>query len=326
MLKLPPLPALRAFEAVARLGSVTQAAKELFVTHSAVSHQIKLLETYLNTALIDRSKRRIGLTDAGRSYAYNVRVALQQVANATNRMSIRQQSEHLTLAVLPSFGTHWLVPRLRDFYAQHPNWCIELIASLDLIDFEDSPVDCAIRFGASKTPKLDSIHLMTDWQVVVASAHDMDFSPQQTPAQAMAINRFIDTHEGWSTWSHAALVDQPLPVSALAVNDSNLALEAVRDGLGATLARMSIAHNWLKQGILKQVTPVIAPYESSHYQLVIPNRSQQLDKVLVFSDWLKKQCVQFEAEVQEMIQPTNAPKEFAFLKKTGLNLPLEKSP
>lgn len=324
MLKLPPLSALRSFEAVSRLGSVTRAAEELHVTHSAVSHQLKLLESTLGIALIDRSTRRMVLTPDGRAYAYQVRQALSQVSSATQRIAMRAQAEHLTLAVLPSFATHWLVPRLVDFYALYPSWTIELVASLERVDFDDTPADCAIRFGTVASFGAHSEWLMAEQQLLVASPDDERFSPRQTPSEVMRVNRFITANESWSHWSLAADLDVSPPTPSFIVNDSNLALEAARSGLGATLTRLSIAERWLRQGWLSPVTSIIAPHPSG-YHMVWPNRSHHSDKLVIFTEWLKAQCSLYEQSIAQSIYPSDVAQGFKFLKSDKLPLPLKHS-
>lgn len=294
MLKLPPLPALRAFEAVARLGSVTRAAEELHVTHSAVSHQVRQLEEYLGIALIDRSARRMHLTPDGRVYAYQIRQSLQQIGGMTERITQRAQSEHLTIAVLPSFATHWLIPRLPSFWQEYPDWQIELVAGLDMTDFDQSPVDCAIRFGEVSMHGLRSELMMGEWQLLVAAAHNPNYYFDQSAQEAFAQGTALLVNEDVSSWSIAAGIDNPTPHEPLVVNDSNVALEAVRMGvIGCTLMRWSIAAHWVQQGLLKQVTPHMAQHVSA-YHLVWPNRSHDSAKLNVFKGWLKQQCTQFE--------------------------------
>ena len=150
--KLPPLPALRSFIAVARLGSVGAAAEELHVTHGAVSHQVHALEEYLGVPLIDRGGRRSGLTENGRIYAYAVRQALDDVAAATARMRYQGTLEQLRVAVLPSFAMHWLMPRLSDL--ARTGLRVSFSTSMSIIDFEAEPIDCAVRFGQGQWPDL----------------------------------------------------------------------------------------------------------------------------------------------------------------------------
>ncbi|MCG7803968.1 LysR family transcriptional regulator [Enterobacter asburiae] len=115
--KLPPLTALRAFVALARLGSVGAVADELHVTHSAISHQMHALENYLGISLVNRTGRRTILTDEGRVYAYQISQALENIVSATEHLRYQVGSQYLRISVLPSFAMHWLVPRLSDWLA-----------------------------------------------------------------------------------------------------------------------------------------------------------------------------------------------------------------
>ena len=119
MSDLPPLTELRSFEAVARLGSVTRAARELHVTHSAVSQQLRQLEDALGVALLVREGRGLRVSEAGRLYALQIRRTLVEMAEATRRVKAPPQAGTVTVAVLPSFGRAWLVPRLPDFQRRH---------------------------------------------------------------------------------------------------------------------------------------------------------------------------------------------------------------
>ena len=300
MLKLPPFAALRAFEAVSRLGSVTRAGLELHLTHSAVSHQVKSLEDYLKLKLLERDGRRIKLTSEGRSYAYHIRQSLLQIGTVSERVSQRQRSEHITIGLLPSFGAHWLVPRLGHFLQEHPNWHVELLASLEILDFDESPVDCSIRFGHGDAEGAQKMNIMQEWLVLVASPQDTRFSPTQNPADAVQAGPIFLTNEGWASWVGAAGMDVELPPQPMQFNDSNLALEAARNGLGAVLTRWSIAEHWIASGLLQRVCPVLAPHDAG-YKLVWPDRSHQSNKIAVFSKWLQQQCAQFEQQTLGMV-------------------------
>lgn len=325
MLKLPPLPALRAFEAVSRLGSVTRAAEELHVTHSAISHQVRLLEEYLGVSLIDRSARRMHLTNDGRTYAYQIRQSLQQIGSMTERLTKRNQSEHITISVIPSFGTHWLIPRLPLFYKEYPEWRIELIAGLELVDFEQSTVDCAIRFGEVSMHGLRSEQLMSEWQLLVCASNNPNYHGAQTAAEVFSKGSALLAHEDLANWAVAAGIDTPEIAEPLVVNDSNLALEAVRSGtIDFTLIRWSIAANWVEQGFLKRVTPYM-PKHRTDYHFVWPNRSHGSAKLDVFKNWLKQQCKEFEQRTLsgQFFSKQDESLPFAFLKNASLKLPLQ---
>ena len=324
MFKLPPLPALRAFESVARLGSVTRAADELNVTHSAISHQVRVLEEYLGIALIDRSARRMHLTHDGRTYAYQIRQSLQQIGGMTERITQRAQSEYLTIGVLPSFATHWLIPRLPLFRKEYPDWRIELVAGLDMVDFDQSPVDCAIRFGNVSMHGLRSEPLMSDWQLLIAKANDSRYHSEQSAHEALTIGSSLFANEDIANWALEAGIDTPTLHEPIIVNDSNLALEAIRTGLiGCALMRWSIAAHWISQGHLKKVTPHMSKHVSG-YHLVWPNRNHDSSKLNVFRAWLKQQCNEFEQQTLsgDLLNHIDQSQDFSFLKTSTLNLPL----
>ncbi|WP_132608356.1 LysR family transcriptional regulator, partial [Pseudomonas aeruginosa] len=132
MSDLPPLTALRSFEAVARLGSISQAASELHVTHSAISQQIKLLENLLGLALFVREGRGLRLSENGRFYALQVRASLGEIADATRVVRARPREGELVVTVMPSFGLNWLLPRLPRFRERHPHCRVRLVSSLDV--------------------------------------------------------------------------------------------------------------------------------------------------------------------------------------------------
>jgi len=148
--RLPPLNAIRAFEAAARHLSFTKAAEELFVTQAAVSHQIKALEAALGLQLFRRFNRRLMLTDAGQAYLPPLRDALDQIAAATARLKSMEETGSLTVSVLPSFAAKWLLPRLSCFRERHPELDVLVSASHSLVDFGYDEVDLAIRYGLGR--------------------------------------------------------------------------------------------------------------------------------------------------------------------------------
>src|SRR5438128_6762817 len=134
--KLPPLTALRAFEAAARLESFSRAADEIFVTHSAVSHQIKALEEFLGVPLFSRQgRRRVTLTSEGDFFAERVRSALNQVSEAAGWIARRNRTNRLNVSVMPSFAARWLMPRLGRFMELHPGLEVNVQSTQALADF-----------------------------------------------------------------------------------------------------------------------------------------------------------------------------------------------
>src|SRR5690348_8399241 len=151
--RLPPLSALRAFEAAARLGSFSRAAEEISVTHSAVSHQVRALERALGTPLFQRHGKRVALTEAGRHFSERVGAALRDIAEAARFVQRSARDKNvLTITTLPSFAARWLLPRLGRFMEQHPQLAVSVHTSLALVDLERDEVDLAIRFGNGQWP------------------------------------------------------------------------------------------------------------------------------------------------------------------------------
>src|SRR6218665_3109886 len=152
MKDIPPLTALKCFEAAARLGSVTQAARELHVTHSAVSQQIGSLEQSMGVALFVREARGLRLTEEGRLYALEIRVALHGIADATRQLQGRSDENELVITTLPSFAVHWLLPRLDAFQRLYPQYSVHLHTGLDLHNLPRNRADLGIRMGQGHWP------------------------------------------------------------------------------------------------------------------------------------------------------------------------------
>lgn len=190
MADFPPVASLRSFEAVARLGSVTQAAHELSVTHSAVSQHIKQLEALVGVTLFIRHGRGVRITEEGRLYALQIREALQHIADATRMVQIKPRTTEVTTATLPSFGCHWLLPRLARFQTRHPQIAVRLLTSLAVVNLQQEGIDLAIRMGQGDWEGMESRHLFADEQLVVAAPGYRGGNLPTTP-QAIAASDII---------------------------------------------------------------------------------------------------------------------------------------
>src|ERR1700682_1148081 len=167
--RLPPLNALKAFEAAARHESFTRAAEELFVTQGAVSHQVKALEGELGVKLFNRERQRLIITDAGRDYLTVLRDAFDRIAVGTERLLQRQSSGVLTVSASPDFAAKWLVSRLGRFAKQHPSIDLRVSATLHHVDFAREDVDLAVRHGDGNWPGLDVARLSAEELFAVCS-------------------------------------------------------------------------------------------------------------------------------------------------------------
>ena len=267
--KLPPLPALRAFEAAARLGSVSAAAHELHVTHSAVSQQIKSLESTLGVRLFGRSGRRIVLTAAGQELALGANEALCAIARTSTLVRQRANPNRLTITTLPSFAACWLTPRIGRFIEEVPDVEINIISTPVKLDFTREGVDVGIRFGFGEYDGLDAEHLMDDEMLVVASPAYV-FSRNLRNADDLARCTLLRSdEESWARWFAHAGLDWPEPDKGLLFDDLALALTWAENGHGVALTRRSLADEALRKGRLVHILDLTLA-EQRRYWFVTP--------------------------------------------------------
>src|SRR5215831_16805608 len=167
--RLPPLNALKAFEAVARSNSVTRAAEELSVTQGAVSQQVKALEATLGVKLFNRERQRLKITPAGRDYLNVVREALDHIGAGTERLMQRQNARVLTVSTSLDFAAKWLVHRLARFAEAHPGIDLRVSATMHHVDFAREDVDIAVRHGDGNWAGLDVTKLTSEHLFAVCS-------------------------------------------------------------------------------------------------------------------------------------------------------------
>jgi LysR family glycine cleavage system transcriptional activator len=284
--RLPPLNALRAFEAAARLLSFTRAGQELHVTQAAISHQVKALERWLGLALFRRRGRAVVLTENGQNYLAEVREGLDRLAAATDRLTRRQDAGVLTVATLASFAAAWLMPRLGRFRALHPDIDVRVAASDEVVDFARDDVDLAIRYGNGHWPGLEVLPLMTEDVFPVCSpALLIGAHPLRRPEDLRHHTLLHDDmRETWRLWLLAAGVDGVDPHRGPGYNLSTLVIDAAADGQGVALARSALLRDHLSTGRLVRPFELALPAEFAYY-LVHPPRAIEHPKVRAFRDW-----------------------------------------
>ena len=301
--RLPPLNALRAFEAAGRHLSFTKAAEELFVTQAAISHQVRALEEHLGLRLFRRFNRRLMLTDAGQSYLPALRDALDGIALATERLNRIESSGSLTVSVLNSFAAKWLLPRLVDFREAHPEIDIRVSASDHRIDFNHDDVDMAIRYGPGNYPGLEVNFLMGDVVFPVCSPALLETgAPLRVPEDLKHHTLLHDTTSGaidgtlsWEGWLKIAGVQGVEPHKGPGFTHSNLVLQAAMDGQGVALGRSALAGSDLEAGRLVRPFGPDLPSPFNYYILVPKGRGEQ-SKIRIFRSWLLRQAGQDESE------------------------------
>lgn len=276
---LPATPTLQAFEAVARLGSFTAAAQELSLTQSAVSRQVAALERQLGVALLQRGPRAVVPTPEGADYANAVRAALGQLRHAA--LALRSSPNQLTLAILPTFGTRWLMPRLPRFLRRHPDITVHFATRIGQIDLAAQGLDAAIHAGRPDWPGADATLLMDDRVLPCAAPSGATESPAQIarrPRLALASR----PHE-WADWCAAHEVTDPGAPQMVFEHFSTLG-QACISGLGVALLPGFLFQPELARGELVPLGPAWA--NGAGYWLMTPKSARPNPATAAFRDWL----------------------------------------
>ncbi len=285
--RLPPLNALKSFEAAARHESFTRAAEELSVTQGAVSHQVKALEAGLGLKLFNRQPQRLVLTEAGRDYLVVVRDALDRIAAGTDRLLQRQNAGVLTVSTSPNFASKWLVHRLGRFAEAHPTIDLRVSATLHHVDFASEDVDMAVRHGDGTASGLDITRLCTEELFPVCSPKLMRGRHALRKPDDLAHHALLhlDHRQDWSKWLDAAGVGGVDLSRGPVLNQASMVIDAAVDGQGVALARTGLAAWDLICGRLVRPFSLALPV-SYAYWIVCPKATAKLPKIATFRDWL----------------------------------------
>ena len=291
--RIPPIQCLLTFETLARLRSVTQAAEELCVTPSAVSHRVKQLEQIIGTKLFGRAD--FSLTTEGSEYLAHVRdgLATLQKFPGPAGQSGNPGKRKLRLAVTPTFARSILIPRLRQFTEAYPEIDLTLQVSIPLLDVVAEDADLTIRFGTGRYADVEHICLMKDEVTLLASpGYVRDHGPFETPQDIEGENLLRSPLEPWRTWFAAHHLDWPEPMEGSQFNDIGLMCDAAAAGMGIALIRLKLGAPWLENGALVRlgnnaVYAANIPSPHAHY---LCWRTGAMDRweVAAFADWLTK--------------------------------------
>jgi len=283
---LPNLNAIRMFEAAARELSFTRAADRLNVTQGAVSRQIKLLEEELGRELFHRCGRRLALTEAGDQYREVVDGALRAIRRGTARLRQQGSTLSLTLSVLPSFASRWLIPRLQRFQAQNPSLNIWLGTSYRVIDFDRDPdIDAAIRFGRGQWPGTHVVPLVRE-QVAPVCTPDLAAQLKE-PRDVLKFKLLGDKPpwDEWQPWLAAQGINTPIEAPGLS-SDFSIILQAAVEGHGVAMARDLLVADDLKAGRLVRPFPRGVASVFNYYYVCSPERAEE-PALTAFGDWLR---------------------------------------
>lgn len=289
MRRLPPLGSLRAFEAAARRESFKDAAAELGVTPTAISHQVRQLEAGLGVALFERRTRRVVLTAQGLALFPALRRALDDMAEAVEAVRDRPSRRVATLSATVAFTAKLLVPRAGVFRALHPGWDLRLHASDDAVDLQAGEADAAIRYGHGRYPGLVSLPLLADDFAPVCSPHIGVRTPDDLTDATLIHFEWrpvmpkvsVPTWRGWAEKAGFARLD---PDSGISFNDEASAIDATIAGQGVALLSTALVARELASGAL--VHPFGPTLDGLRYDLVHPIGAEDRPAVAVLRDWV----------------------------------------
>ncbi|NWF10290.1 LysR substrate-binding domain-containing protein [Pseudomonas salomonii] len=281
---LPPLLALRAFEAVARHLSFIKAANELSVTQSALSHQVQKLEQYLGKPLFIRRTRAIDLTTDGQHYYDEIRPALGMIAAATRAQKVAPTTTVLRVGLLASFATLWLAPRLAGFLNRYPHIQVELLPAIQLANVAAAEVDLAIRYGKGDWPDVQATRLMAEVISPVCSPAFKASQLHNAPLLMATSHRPFE----WTDWSAHYQVNLDHHPRVL-LHDYNIVVEAAVAGQGIAMGRHRLIARRLQDGSLVEAFDW-PPYHSEIGYWLIAAQGPASEAVECFSAWLKEAC------------------------------------
>ncbi len=292
--RLPPLNALRAFEAAARHQSFSRAADEMAVTPAAISHQVKALEDQLQIRLFRRLPRGLVLTDEGRALLPGISDGFLRLADAVGRVCNRDLAGRLRVSVIPSFAARWLVPRIGDFHARYPEIDLEIEAEARSIDLNTSDADIGIRYGSGDYPGLATELLLREELFPVCSPTLLNRGP---PLKEMAdLRHHVLLHDiyapgwlNWQSWLEDAGVRDIDLNRGLRFSDTAMIIQAAIAGHGLAIGRSGLMGKDLDAGRLVRPMPVSRPAPYDYWMVVLPHRAEE-PRLLVFRQWLAEQA------------------------------------
>lgn len=293
LLHLPPISALRAFEAAARLRSFTLAADELGLTQGAISHQVRGLEDQLGFELFRREPRRISTTAKGEQLAQAVREGLGTVARAIVELTKTDAGPHLVVSTLAGFAVKWLFPRLIRFDEKHPRIELSIATTGQLADFSTGEADVAIRYGLGRYPGLHVEKILDEDMFPVCAPKLMRGAKAlRKPADLAGVPLLHDDitkleghTPGWRLWLSAAGVLGVDPAKGRRFGQSNMSIQAAIEGLGVALGRAPLVADDLAAGRLVRPFDLAVPSGYGYY-FVCPPRALERPKVAAFRAWV----------------------------------------
>ncbi|WP_053160592.1 LysR family transcriptional regulator [Pseudomonas protegens] len=295
--KIPSTAALISFEAAARHESFTKAAQELSLTQGAVCRQIASLEEFLGVELFRRSRRGVKLTEAGLSYSRRVATQLDAVERDTLSVMGQQGANVIELAVVPTFGTQWLLPRLKDFQQQHPEVTVNLTNRTRPFLFADTPFDAAIYFGDADWSGTQSHRLMGENPMPVCSPAMLG-KQQELSAEAIAELPLLQQTTrpyAWRQWFNSQQLNIPRDMTGPRYELFSMLAQAAMHDMGIALIPPFLIQRELAEKRLVVANPQALSSIKAYY-LMIPERKVESASLRAFRDWLVNQANSYNLE------------------------------
>ena len=303
--RLPPLTALRAFDAAARHMSFAKAAEELHVTPAALSFQIKSLEEHLGARVFHRLNRAVELTEAGNALAPGVADGFQTLAAAWRAAERVLDNQTLTVTAGPAFTAKWLAPRLYEFAQAHPEVELRFSASLKMMDFGRDAIDVAIRFGYGPDTGLYSLPLAEEWvcPVMTPALAERYPTPQSLTEAPLIFDdsiNFLEPRSDWETWFRAMGIDFA-PTHGPRFSQADHAVDAALAGVGVVLGRRALVVKELDEGRL------VAPFPTAldtgvRFRFLCADGAQTRPQIAAFRDWIIAEIAKTEHITATMIR------------------------
>lgn len=291
--RLPPLNALRAFEAAARHLSISLAADELNVTPGAISRQVRGLEETLGLQLLKRGHRQISLTRVGADYYKTLSQALELIREATRRLQRRSQRKQLKIRAYTTFAMRWLIPRLSGFHAAHPNIEVLLKASLAPVDFRKEDIDGAVRLGDGNWPGCHSHRLVSNILAPIASPSLLKTGPKLKRPVDLAHHTLLHSvarPDDWATWLDAAGAGNAVdPRAGMTFESSAMTYQATVEGQGLAMAQLFLVEKDLEEGRLVLPFKKTVDMGDYTYYLLTPSHRAESVEMKTFRLWMLEQ-------------------------------------
>lgn len=297
-MRLPPLNALRNFEAAARLKSFQKAAQELYVTPSAVSHQIKGLEEFLGLKLFIRQTRKLKLTRAGEDYFLSVRDALQEIEKSTQRLISLHESGHLHLSVSPVFLTRWLMPRIGQFRGAFPDVKLEISSATGLIDFTNQETDIAVYYGDGDWKDVEP-HFLRHLQLrPVCHPRLLKDVTLESPSELLKYPLLHSSKhpDYWKNWFEEQGIEYEEKTQDMSFSSGTLAASAATNGLGFALVDLGLYSEEVSLG--KLFSPFDHALQNQRSFYLVKRKDKMMTYAMKsFHGWIIEEMAKENAEI-----------------------------